>query len=293
MTATPIDATWRRRHPLPAIGDGLDKEARGRVLIVGGSAFVPGALLLTADAALRAGAGKVQLATIAPAALALGVALPEAAVIALETDDGEIARGAADTLERFVANCDTLVLGPGMSCGEGTPALVAAVLAGVAGTVVLDAGALTAVRDRADVVRALAGRAVLTPHPGELATLTGCDKAAIEADPARAACDAADAFGAVVVLKSAETHVAAPGGVLLHFVSDAAGLGTAGSGDVLAGVIGGLLARGAEPVCAAAWGVWLHGTAGSAAAARIGPVGFRASELAAEIPALMAAQSLR
>lgn len=109
----------------------------------------------------------------------------------------------------------------------------------------------------------------------------------IERDPERYARDTAKRFGAIVALKADETIVAAPGEPSLVYRSQAPGLGTAGSGDVLAGVIGGLLARGAEPRVATAWGVWLHGEAGRAASSEIGPIGFRASELAAYIPALL------
>jgi len=283
---------WRRAHPLPALGGGLDKEERGRVLLVGGSVFVPGALRLTGEASLRAGAGKVQAATVAAAAMALGVLMPEMAMIGLPADDeGEIAADAAIILAPRLERCDTLVLGCGMMKRPQTLGFVAALIdaAGPGSSVVLDAGALTAAGDDPAALRPLAGRLVLTPHHGELAFLTGMDKDAVARDPVAAARDAARNFDAVVVLKAEETIVAAPAGTVLIYTEGAPGLGTAGSGDVLAGIVGGLLARGAEPIVAAGWGVWLHGAAGCAAAARIGPLGFIASDLLREIPALMAA----
>ena len=289
-----IDATWLRENPLPPIGGGGDKESRGRALLVGGSAFVPGALRLTCEAMLRVGAGKVQVATIESAALPLGIALPEAAMIGLPQDDeGEIAGAATDALRERAEGCDALILGPGMLARPQTPALVKALVSALSDETpaLLDAAALSSCDEA--VATAFQSGVVQTPHPGELASLTGVDKDEIEADPGLAARDAARRFNAVVALKSDQTFIAAPDGTLLHYVSEAPGLGTAGSGDVLAGVIGGLLARGAAPLVATAWGVWLHGEAGKAAGVRVAPVGFFARELLCELPALMAAQSLR
>ncbi|MDB5705985.1 MAG: NAD(P)H-hydrate dehydratase [Sphingomonas bacterium] len=284
-----IDAAWRAAHPLPGIGDGQDKEERGRALVVGGSAFVPGALRLTGEALLRAGAGKVQLATIEAAAMPLGVLFPEAAMIALPADDkGEIAGAALVRLEAAAKACGALILGPGMQCRPHTAALVEALLDAIGNDspVLLDAGAMTAMAGREAVLRRHGGRIVMTPHHGELAALTGASKEDIARDPQAAAVDAAMRFGSIVVLKSAETWIA-NGAVPQRYASKAPGLGTAGSGDVLAGVIGGLLARGMDPVAAAGWGVWLHGEAGQAASAAIGPTGYLARDLLSHIPGLM------
>lgn len=286
-----IDARWRAAHPLPGIGDGMDKEERGRALIVGGSAFVPGALLLTGEALLRAGAGKVQLATVAPVAVPLGVRFPEAAVIALPADEqGEIAGDALAALEDAAGECGALIIGPGMRSRPQTASLVEALLdaAGEHVPILLDAGAMTAFSDRADRLKQWGGHIVLTPHHGELAALTGQDKETIARDPQRAALDAAERFDAIVVLKADSTILASAGAAPLRYDSGAPGLGTAGSGDVLAGIIGSLLARGADPVVAAGWGVWLHGEAGRAAGSAIGPLGFLARDLMAHIPGLMA-----
>lgn len=294
--ARPIDAEWRRGHPLPPVGAGLDKEGRGLVLVAGGSRFVPGALRLTGEAVLRAGAGKVRLATVEPIADLLAVHFPEAAMMALPADaEGEIAGAAATRLAERLSRCDTLLVGPGMLERPQTPELVAALLEAVddEATVLLDAGAMTALRHVPEAARALGGRVVLTPHPGELARLIDADAAAIAADPAGHARRAAGHFGAVVALKSTRTVIATPGGALLGYCSEAPGLGTAGSGDVLAGVVAGLLARGAAPEVATAWGVWLHGEAGKLVGAQTGAVGYLARELLPAVPALMAAQSQR
>lgn len=287
-----IDARWRRDHPLPTVGSGLDKDARGQVLVLGGSAFVPGAVRLTAEAALRAGAGKVQVATVAENVPALGAAMPEMAMIALPADgDGEVAAEAADLLGPRLGPCRSIVLGCGMAQQAHSAALLAHLLGAVedgCGGAVIDAGLLTAVTP--DMTGPLGGRAVLTPHPGELARLVDGERDAIERDPVAAARDAAARFGAVVALKGEVTAIADPGGTVLTHVSESAGLGTAGSGDVLAGIIGGLLARGAAPLDAAGWGVWLHGEAGAFLAASVGPLGFLARELTPQIPRLLATQ---
>ncbi|RDE07246.1 NAD(P)H-hydrate dehydratase [Sphingomonas aracearum] len=291
-----LTGRWLHDHPLPGVGAGLDKEGRGLALIAGGSRFVPGALRLTAEAALRAGAGKVRIATVEALAAPLGVLVPEAGMIALPgTEEGEIDCAAADRLVAQAGRCDALVLGGGMRDTDDLPPLIGRLVEalGPGASALFDAGALAALKACPDAGRPLDGRLVLTPHHGELSTLTGASAEAIDRDPAEHALRAAQRFGAVVALKSDETFIAAPDGTLLLYSSDAAGLGTAGSGDVLAGIVGGLLARGAPALVATAWGVWLHGEAGKMAAAGIGPLGFLARELGAFVPALMGSQSGR
>ena len=286
-----IDKAWRNANPLPKHGVGTDKNSRGRVLIAGGSEFVPGALRLTAEAALRAGAGKAQIATVRSVAMALGVLIPEAAMIGLPFDeDGEIAVDAVDTLKASLGRCDTMVFGPGM-LGRGSVAVLLKGLLDEPETgrgIVLDAAAIAGACDLAALTKAHGGRVVMTPHYGEMAALTGLDIEKIEADPEAVARDVAQQFGALVVLKSSATVVVAPDGAVMHYSSDCTGLATGGSGDVLAGIIGGLMAQGAEPLTAAAWGVWLHGEAGGRVEKTIGPLGFLARDLLIEIPKLMA-----
>jgi NAD(P)H-hydrate repair Nnr-like enzyme with NAD(P)H-hydrate dehydratase domain len=159
---------------------------------------------------------------------------------------------------------------------------------------VLDGAAITALRGREGALRPLGGRAVLTPHAGEMASALGEDKAALEADAPGVARRAARHFGAVVALKGADTYIAEPGdgaseagGAVYHFGGGGAGLGTSGSGDTLSGIVVGLAARGATPAAAAVWGVWAHGTAGERLAGRMATVGYLARELLAEVPALV------
>lgn len=288
----PLDAAWRAANPLPWHHVGTDKNRRGRVLLVGGSMFVPGALSLTGEAVLRGGAGKLQIATVDAAAMHLGVLVPEAAMIGLPTDDdGEIGQGAAAKLADAVRSCDCLLIGPGMVSQPSACSLLEGLLPLLreGQVAVLDAAAISCARALAPLIAAQEGRVILTPHHGEMASLTGIDKGAIDHDPRDSARAVAAEFEAVVVLKAAETVVAAPDGATLIYASDCVGLATGGSGDVLAGVMAGLAARGADPQTAAGWAVWLHGEAGRAAAERIGPIGFLARDLPAEIPRLMAA----
>ncbi|MEA2687709.1 MAG: ADP-dependent NAD(P)H-hydrate dehydratase, partial [Candidatus Eremiobacteraeota bacterium] len=150
----------------------------------------------------------------------------------------------------------------------------------------IDAAALACFSDRADAIARLRGRAILTPHAGEMASMMQCAREDVEANPESFARDAARRFHAVVALKGETTHIADPGGALYRNAHGDIGLATSGSGDVLAGIIGGLLARGTEPLHAAAWGVYLHARAGEVLARRIG-MGFLARELSAEVPSLM------
>jgi ADP-dependent NAD(P)H-hydrate dehydratase len=275
-----------RRIPLPAVDADGDKEARGRVLVAGGERENPGALLLAGTAALRAGAGKLRLAAPRSIAAALGVALPEARVFALvETKSGAISPRAAAELAERAGDVDALLLGPGMIDPHSAVPLTLEVLERLGRTpVVLDAGCFPGLAARPDALHGLEGRAVLTPHAGEMAEILGMDKAAVAADPLGVARRAADELRAVVALKGPVTHVAAPGGEAYRYAGGAVGLATSGSGDVLAGLVASLLARGADPLRAAVWGVYLHGEAGNALAASRGRVGYLARELAAEVP---------
>jgi hydroxyethylthiazole kinase-like uncharacterized protein yjeF len=238
-----LDEAWMRAHPLSEPGDG-GKETRGEVLVAGGGIEMAGALVLTGTAALRAGAGKLQLATSADAIVALSVAMPEARVLALpQTSDGRPTANAARVLADHIEGCDALVIGPGMMGDE--QGMARAILdLDPKQPMVLDAGALDAVTAGASH----AANRVLTPHAGEMAGLLKRDKAEIEADPLAAAREAADRFGTVIVMKGARTHVVAPDGAAVLYAGGGPGLGISGSGDVLAGLIGGLLARGATPL---------------------------------------------
>ncbi len=280
-----------RRLSLPEPDAGSDKDARGRVLAVGGSAGTPGAILLAGVAALRSGAGKLQLATVRCAAPSLGVAVPESLVVALaETRGGEIAGEAAGrALAERVPKVDALLLGPGMTSDRSARAMLRVLVRRMsdAAVLVLDAAAIVALAPDEALLLPLDGRAVLTPHAGEMASLLGVDKREVEQRPASIAVEAARRFGAVVALKGPESWIAHPDGTLYHYAGGSVGLATSGSGDTLAGIVAGLAARGAPAVHAAVWGAYLHGAAGRVLARRLGPIGFLARELLDEVPSMM------
>ncbi len=280
-----------RRLPLPKPDERGSKEDRGRVLIVGGSAEVPGAMLLSGVAALRAGAGKLQLATSSRAAPALGVAVPESLVVGLpQSRSGEIvASTAAPLLRDHAANADALLIGPGMSSERSARVLATSLARAMRGdaALILDAAAISAIDVTGRAKRRLAKNVVLTPHLGEMSSLLGASKEEVESAPAETARDAAKQFGAVVVLKGADTWIAIPDGPLYCYTAGRVGLATSGSGDTLAGIIAGLAARGASAETAAVWAVFLHGSAGQVLARRSGEIGFLAHELLAEIPRLL------
>jgi hydroxyethylthiazole kinase-like uncharacterized protein yjeF len=288
--AIPIDAALLRRWPLP-VPEGGDKNARGSIFVVAGAPQMPGAAILCATAALRAGAGKLQIGTCASVAAHVGTAVLESLVVALEeTSSGAIALACSDTIADRANRADALVIGPGLVDESASAELIAAVAAKLDVPAVIDAAALACFCDRADTIARLGGRAILTPHAGEMATMLQRPREEVEANPERYARDAARRFGAVVALKGETTHIADPDGALYRNDHGDIGLATSGSGDVLAGIIGGLLARGAQPLHAAAWGVYLHANAGEVLAKRIG-MGFLARELSAEVPSLMRALS--
>jgi ADP-dependent NAD(P)H-hydrate dehydratase len=281
MKAVDADLSLLRRWKLPDLADAESKEDRGRILVIGGSREIPGAALLAGYASLRAGGGKLHIATSADVAPALAIAIPEARVTGLaSTASGEIT-GSSDALIVAVKQSDALLVGPGMAPSASTQRLAASCAVHAKATI-LDAGALAAATTRASVI---------TPHYGEMATLCDCEKREVADDPAGVALKVARELDVVVALKGAVTHIANPAGDLWLYRGGSIGLGTSGSGDVLAGVIAGLIAQGATADQAAVWGVVLHGEAGESLAGRIGKIGFLAREIADEIPRIRTAVS--
>ena len=285
-----IDASLLKSLPLPPLGGESDKDARGRMLVVAGGAEVPGAAILTGVAALRAGAGKLQLAATAAYAMPLAFAVPESRVITVTSlPNGDIAASAADELAPLLRRTDAVVVGPGMMDELCAGELASRLMAAASGAgFVLDAAAMVGLGPVSAAARSLGGRLILTPHAGEMAALTGESKDEVQADPLATARGLAASLQAVVVMKGADSFVVSPDGRAWVHREGVVGLGTSGSGDVLAGVIGGLLARGAAPSTAAIWGVFLHGRAGARLTAGVGPLGFLARELLPEIPRALA-----
>jgi hydroxyethylthiazole kinase-like uncharacterized protein yjeF len=278
------------RWPLPQPDEGGDKEERGRVLVVGGASEMPGAVILAATAALRAGAGKLQIATCRSIAPVVAAAVPEARVFALaETKRGAIAASASKEIIARGQEVQSVLIGPGMIDEQAVARLVKSVLPRIGqASVVLDAAALSCFEQSPQCLHQLDCRAVLTPHAGEMAKMLGVSKDLIKNEPLMMARRAATALRAVVALKGAETYIAAHGSSKSYCNRTGnVGLATSGSGDVLSGIVAGLVARGATPLQAAVWGVYLHARAGDVLAKRMGRLGYLARELPAEVPALM------
>jgi ADP-dependent NAD(P)H-hydrate dehydratase len=285
-----IEPRLLRKWPLPKLAADADKQARGDVLVVGGSRELPGPVLLAGVAALRAGAGRARLGVARSIAVAVGTAFPEARVIGVpETRQGELAASTLAPLRRAFGECPTLLLGPGMRDEAAVkPVLRWALAREDGGSVVLDAAALRVLSGRRPFSSRAAARVIATPHAGEMAELWGCSRKAVEANALAIASEAARTLGVTLVLKGVQTVVATPDGDMFRNHNGNAGLATSGSGDTLSGLIAGLAARGADPAQAAVWGVYLHSAAGDVLARKQGPLGYLARELAAEVPALLA-----
>ncbi|MCW2800667.1 MAG: carbohydrate kinase [Aeromicrobium sp.] len=273
-----------RAWPLPE-PEG-DKATRGTVLVVGGSRYTPGAVLLAGTAALRAGAGVLQLATAADNAQALSIAVPEAMVVDLPTtEDGSVDGDGSDRLFELVGRADVIVIGPGLDDIEETASLMRRVFEAAAdgARFVVDAYALGALSRQPGLLSTKADGTVLTPNVDEAERLLDREPSGdLDADAAAVV----ERFGAVVSLYG---HVAAPDGGAWRDENADVGLGTSGSGDVASGIVAGLLARGADPAQAACWGTFLHATAGQRLVERMGRTGYLARELVDEIPAALSA----
>lgn len=241
---------------LPARPDHGHKGSFGHLLAIAGSPGKVGAALLCAEAALRVGTGLLTLATWPAARPQLEGRLADAMVEGLTAAPGEAVDVAALTARKTAA-----VVGPGLGVGPAETALVAQLCDRGPLPLVLDADALSALAQLP--VPAAAVPWVLTPHPGEMARLLGCSVAEVEADRLGAARRAAARWNAVVVLKGHRSLIAAADGRWAVCDRPNAALARGGSGDVLAGVIGGLLAQGCAPFDAARLGVWLHSRAGA------------------------------
>jgi hydroxyethylthiazole kinase-like uncharacterized protein yjeF len=288
--AVEINAALLSRLPLPKLDERGDKEARGRVLVFAGSDEMPGATLLAGTGALRAGAGKLQIATPVFDAEMIMAHLPEARFFRLSGSGGVIDPHGVKRIAQHVSKARAVLVGPGMA-DEKDPTLMLKSLFSFRrdGMIfILDANALNALASKPNLLAGSQIPAILTPHATELSQITGEAMREIVRDPLAAAQRASRKFRAVVALKGRETFVAAPHSSEIY-VNRAGnfGLATSGSGDVLAGVIAGLAARGADPLTAAVWGVHAHALAGERLAKRIGRVGYLARELLDEIPPVL------
>ncbi len=261
----------------------------GRLAVIAGSRGKAGAAALAARGALRGGAGLVTVFCAGAIENSIVGALPEAMTFALPERDGALAEEGAPLLLRRLDDFDAAVLGPGLGTAAGTVKLLEAVLSRARIPVVVDADGLNAFANRPGFFARRAGATILTPHPGEAGRLLGLKVRDIQGDRLGAARGLARRARAVAVLKGAHTLVAAPTGEVAANPTGTPLLATAGSGDVLAGLVGALLAAGLAPREAAVAGAWLHGAAAERLAPSLGDAGLLAHEVADAVPRVRAA----
>ncbi len=263
------------------------KYSRGQVIVVGGARATPGAAMLAGVAALRMGAGRLTMAVAESVAAHVAVAVPESGVRGLpESSSGSVTgEDAGRLLERDVRRGDALLVGPGLDDVDGTVRVLEELLALVPGDlpVVLDAYGATVLPDLDPAVAGrISGRVVLTPNTNELGIMVGSDDLDADDIP-EAAAEVVERYGAVVACSG---RVVSAEGVWRVATGDT-GLGTSGSGDVLAGAVAGLLSRGAPREQALVWGAYTHAAAGDVLATKFGRVGYLAGELLPELPLVL------
>lgn len=272
--------------PLPVPSEG--KESRGHVVVVAGTRRTPGAAVLAGEAALRAGAGKLTVATTASTATAVGGAVPESLVEPLpEASGGHLGQAAADVAAGLADHADAFLVGTGLLDDDETRALMRALSPRLTVPTVVDATATGFLGERPDALHHLRGCAVLTANPSEIASVAGCDPSDVADDPATVARAVAERCRVVVLLGGTAKHVATPDGDAWVYPGGGPGLGVSGSGDVQAGVVAGLLARGAGAQQAAVWGAFVHARVGERLAAETGVLGHLAREQAAHVPLVL------
>lgn len=276
-----------RDWPLPEPGG--DKYERGQLLVVGGTRTTPGAIRLAGESALRVGAGKLALAAPETAAATLAVAVPESSVLALPVGPhGSVTLPAVDPVVDKAGQGDAVLLGPGFTDETAAVSLLRAVLPRTEVPVVVDSLGTAALAVDPGLLHHLEGRAVLTVSPKELARLVDSDPDDVAQDAPARALAVAERVRAVVLCGAEEKTVVVPDGRAWTIAGGSPGLGTSGSGDTEAGIVAGLLARGASPAQAAVWGGYLHARAGERLAASVGTLGYLAREIPAQLPHVLA-----
>jgi hydroxyethylthiazole kinase-like uncharacterized protein yjeF len=281
--------TPRVLEAIPRRATDSTKFSAGSVLVCGGSPGLTGAPTMASLAAARAGAGYVTVAVPASLVSIVAAKLLEIMQVSLPERDGVLAPEATDAVLDRSQRVQALVLGPGLGREDESLQFARQVARAVEVPLVLDADGLNAHSgDRLGALRDRSAPAVLTPHAGELGRLLEIDSQAVEAQRLRHARHAAAVSGSIVVLKGDDTLIVEPEGRVGVSAGGASALATAGTGDVLSGVLAAHLARGMEPFDAACAAVFVHAAAGRLAARRIGPEGVIASDVIQLLPAVLA-----
>ena len=261
------------------------KGSLGRVFLVGGSAGLTGAITLAARAALRAGAGYVQVAVPRGVSDIVEGKLTEAIKLALpETAERTLSAAALEPILLHAGRADVMVLGPGLSRHAETAELARRIVAEWERTLVLDADGLTAFQDHTEDLSRGHARRILTPHLAEMQRLTGIEPAEIEKRKLEVAIEYARRWQSVVVLKGPPTVTASPDGFATVNPTGNAGLATLGTGDVLSGTIAAFAANGLTPYDAARLSAYVHGMSGDLVAAEKGQAGMVAGDVAENLP---------
>lgn len=262
-----------------------DKGDYGHIFILAGSRGITGAAALCANASLRAGAGLVTLGIPSSLNIAMEAKLTEVMTLPLqETRDGSFSLKAERAIIDRVKGSDVVLLGPGLSRNAETMRLVRRLLVALKKTMVIDADGLNAISEDVHILKKIKNKCILTPHPGEMSRLIKRDVSYVRNNRLSVAKNFASKYNAVVVLKGAGTIVADKNTKPYVNKTGNPGMATAGSGDVLTGVIGGFLAQRLKAFDAAKLAVYVHGLAGDIAAKEKGEIGLIASDILEKIP---------
>jgi len=257
----------------------------GHVFILAGSRGFTGAALLACEAAGRSGVGLVTLGIPYPLADIVAAALLETMTLRLPSTEHEgFSHESLEAALAFADDKQAVVLGPGLSRQPETAAFVHDFAARCPVPLLIDADGLNALSDNASVLCERTAPTVITPHPGEMARLIGKPTSVVQADREGTAKRLAQELKAIVVLKGRHSIIADPGSYLAINPTGNHGMATGGTGDVLSGLLGGLLAQGIEPFDAACLGVWMHGRAGDIAAERMTARGMIARDVISALP---------
>lgn len=265
--------------------DDSNKGTLGSLLCICGSYGMAGAAIMAGKAALRCGIGLLKIAVPKSIYPVCATNILESVYYPLEeTSNGVISSRNTDFLLEMCEKSSAVVIGCGLSVCDDTKNLVQSVITNCEKPLVIDADALNCICNKPEILKNLKVPAIITPHPGEMARLLHSTPKTVNSNRENTAIDFAKKFGVVTVLKGAGTIIASPDGEVYINHTGNSGMATGGSGDVLSGIIGSLLAQGASPINAAAAGVFLHGTIGDFAAEKLGKISMLPTDMIDMIP---------
>lgn len=265
--------------------DDSNKGTLGSLLCICGSYGMAGAVIMAGKAALRCGIGLLKIAVPKSIYPVCATNILESVYYPLEeTSNGVISCKNTDFLLEMCEKSSAVVIGCGLSVCDDTKNLVQSVITNCEKPLVIDADALNCICNKPEILKNLKAPAIITPHPGEMARLLHSTPKTVNSNRENTAIDFAKKFGVVTVLKGAGTIIASPDGEVYINHTGNSGMATGGSGDVLSGIIGSLLAQGAAPINAAAAGVFLHGTIGDLAAEKLGKISMLPTDMIDMIP---------